>query len=264
VSGGAAGRESPARDPTVHRGLALFGLACALACRGAEPAGPPPAPGALYASLVRTATATRTLRTEGRVTYWGNEGRVRLRTIVLAERPDRFRVETLTPFEEPIDVVASDGARIWWLSRSDLKVGPATATRLGEVLPLPLAPRGVVDVLIGGVPTSTAWRPVEVEPGRDGTWTLSMVDMSGHRARLSVDRDAPRVRRISLPARAEQPAIEVELSDHDGLVARDIDLRVPSRDLEVQIRLRSPEYGVVLPEALFRVQPPPGRTPSRW
>jgi hypothetical protein len=207
---------------------------------------------------------TRTLRTEGRVTYWGDEGRVRLRTIVLAARPDRFRVETLTPFEEPIDVVASDGARIWWLSRSDLKVGPATAGRLGEVLPLPLAPRGVVDVLIGGVPTSTAWRPVGVEAGRDETWALSVVDAAGHRARLWVDRDAPRVRRIVLPARAEQPAIDVELSDHDGLVARDIDLRVPARDLEVQIRLQSPEYGAAIPDGLFRVEAPPGRAPSPW
>lgn len=236
----------------------------AIGCRGPEPAGPPPEPGALYASLVRTATATRTLRTEGRVTYWGERGRVRIRAVIVAERPDRFRVETLTPFEEPIDVVASDGARLWWLSRSDLKVGPATPARLGEVLPLPLAPPAVVDVLMGGVPTSTSWRPVDVQAGRDGTWRLSVVDPGGHPSVLWIDRDAPRVRRIALPARNRQPAIELALSDHEGLVARKIDLRVPDRDLEVQIRLQSPEYGAALPDGLFRVEAPPGRAPTPW
>lgn len=234
------------------------------ACAGALPAGPPPPPGELHAALVATATQTPSLRTEGRVTYWGKEGRARLRVVVLAERPDKFRVETLTPFEEPIDVVASNGDQLWWLSRRDLKVGPATADRLGEVLPLPLAPPEVVDVLMGGVPTSTVWRPVDVAAGRDGTWRLSMTDGAGRAATLWVDRDAARVRRIALPARGAQPAIDIELSGHQGLVARDIDLRVPDRGLEVQIRLESPEYGAALPDALFRVDPPPGRAPTPW
>lgn len=261
---------APRKKPDVfaiasRRSELAFALALALvACRGPEPAGPVPGASDLFSSLVSTATATRSLRTEGRVTYWGDGERIRLKTIVLAQRPDRFRVETLTPFQEPIDVVASDGASLWWLSREALKVGPATASRLGEVLPLRLAPNQVVDVLIGGVPTAGHWAPRSVEAVDAELLRLRLVDPGGREASLWVERDAPRVRRIELPARLQEPAIEVELSDHDGLVARRIDLRVPDRDLEVQIRLQSPEYGVPLADALFRVDPPPGRGATPW
>jgi len=234
------------------------------ACAAPQPAGPPPPAETLFRELVATATATRTLRTAGRVTYWGDDGRVRLRTVVLAERPARFRVETLTPFEEPLDVVASDGDRLYWLSRDGLRIGPATAARLGEVLPLPLSPRAVVDVLLGGIPTDSGWSSQEIEPGEDETWRLTLVDPRRRTARIWVDRDANRVRRIALPRRGLEPEVDITLDDHEGLVARRIEIGIPSRDLSVRIRLESPEYGAPLRDGLFRVTPPPGRSARPW
>jgi len=197
------------------------------------------------------------------VTYWGDGQRVRLQTIVLAERPNRFRIEVLSPFQEPLDVVASDGARLWWLSRDALRVGPATSERLAEVLPLPLAPETVVDLLMGGAPTSEAWVPGEVVAD-DGRWRLSLLEPGGRSAELWVDPDAPRIERIRLPRRGGQPAIDVELSDHEGPCPRRVQIAVPERELEVQIRLQSPEYDVDLDRSLFRIDPAPGRPPEPW
>ena len=132
------------------------------------------------------------------------------------------------------------------------------------MLPLPLAPPAVVDVLMGGVPTGGEWVSRDVEAGPDATWRLGLRAADGRVADLWVDRDAPRVRRIVLPRGSGQPRIEVELDDHEGVVARQIDLRVPDRKLSVQIRLQSPEYDAALDPSLFIIESPPGRPTVAW
>ncbi|MEO1336386.1 MAG: hypothetical protein AAFV29_12120, partial [Myxococcota bacterium] len=63
---------------------------------------------------LRTRGAERkTIRAAGRVTYFGDKGRVRVRMEVVAERSDRFRVATISPFEQPIDVMTCDGEQLW-------------------------------------------------------------------------------------------------------------------------------------------------------
>ncbi len=254
-------------DGPLSRAMTRMLLAAAvvtLGCRSAPSGGPPPDPDRLFASLVRTATRTQSLQAEGRVTYWGDDGRVRLRTVVVAERPDRFRVETLTPFEEPIDVVTSDGTKLYWLGQGALRVGAATADNLAQVIPLPLPPPAVVDVLLGGVPTARRWVATRSEAGEHGSWRLSLTDPRGEAAQLWVQRDTTRVVRIRLAETHRHPAVDVRFDAFEDGIARRIRLEVPTRDLSVQIQLEDPLMDASPDAALFRVDPPSGRKAIPW
>jgi outer membrane lipoprotein-sorting protein len=247
-------------------GTVLVGVACASTPRGPGPAlvaASPVSTSSVVARLRATAAARTTLRAEGRVTYFGEGGRVRAGLVVVAERPGRLRVETLSPLEQPLEVLTTDGARLWWLSRGVLHEGPATPENLARLLPIALYPEDLVELLLGGLPGpdrigAAVFVPTD-GPSR-GALTLELP--AGRSARLDVDVDAGRVERWTLSS-AAGPDWIVELRDHvavpgGGELARTLDLRDLRRDVEIDIKLRGVELGGAVDPALFRLEPPAG------
>ncbi|MEM7677942.1 MAG: hypothetical protein AAF449_18240, partial [Myxococcota bacterium] len=116
----------------------------------------------------------KTIRAAGRVTYYGDKGRVRVRMEVVAERADRFRVATVSPFEQPIDVMTCDGDQLWLLSNGALRRGSATPSNVARLLPLPLYPSEIVDTLMGGIPTGEGVKAEKIDAAADGRWRLTL------------------------------------------------------------------------------------------
>lgn len=226
-----------------------------------------PEPAALLASLRRQADGRTNLRALGRVTARGPDGRIRLRAVLVAERPGRFRFETLTPFEQPIDVMTSDGARLWFLHEGRLYEGEATPDNVARLLPLPMTPPEVVETLLGGVPVSGRFEPVRVEPTDDGWW-LRLEGPGGEQGRLLIEPSRLRVLEARLSDSAGKPLTRVEFdrfapgTDGGPSVATSIEVRIPPRELEVRIRFTDVETGVDLPSGLFVIDPPPGVRPE--
>src|SRR5262245_17955687 len=109
--------------PALHRPLRMqlifwtAVLSAIGACRPDPPKKPAkdaPLPSAEAAlEQLRQKSATRkNLRAIGRLTYFGEKGRIRLKSVLVAERPGSFRFETISPLEQPIDVMACDGKKI--------------------------------------------------------------------------------------------------------------------------------------------------------
>jgi outer membrane lipoprotein-sorting protein len=219
----------------------------------------------VVARLRDAAAARTTLRAEGRVTYFGEGGRIRAGLVVVAERPGRLRVETLSPLEQPLEVLTTDGARLWWLSQGVLHEGPATPENLSRLLPVALYPEDLVELLLGGLPGPDRIGRASFAPTdgpRRGVLTLELP--AGRSARLDVDVDAARVERWTL-ASAAGPEWVVELRDHvalpaGGELARTLLIRDLRRDDQVDIKLRDVELGRPVDPALFRLDPPPGTT----
>jgi outer membrane lipoprotein-sorting protein len=246
------------------RGLIVLMLSCR-----PQPVRPPdtrplPAPADALAELRAASAARSSLRAYGRVTYFGAKGRVRVRAALLAERPGSFRVETISPFEQPIDVMASDGSRLWLLSEQRLREGPATPENIARLVPLAMNPEEVVDTLLGGVPTSARFAPKELAWAEDGVhWRLSLESSAGERAELEVDP----VRRVIERLRVSHPGGSVRLTvafdDFDavagsaGEIPRTIEIEMPDQKLEVSIRLSELEIGLDIPAGMFRIEPPP-------
>lgn len=246
-------------------GLALtLGL---IACRPA-PVVPPdlgvlPDAEEVLAGLRAQAGVRTSLRTLGRVTYFGDRGRVRLKAVLLARRPSAFRVETLSPFEQPIDVMASDGERLWLLSQDRLRYGAATPANISRLLPLVMGPEAVVDTLLGGIPEGEGTKAERLQRADDGRWQLFLSDAQGNRGMLVVDPVKRRVEEMHLLGPADKSQVVVKFSDFEpvtsgGELPEKIEIRLEAQKSDVTIHLNGPEVNVELPDSLFTIEAPPG------
>jgi outer membrane lipoprotein-sorting protein len=229
---------------------------------------PLPAPADALAELQQKNGNRKNLRALARVTYFGPKGRARVKAALLAERPGSFRVETISPFEVPIDVMASDGSRLWLLSEKRLREGPATPENISRLLPLAMNPEEVVDTLLGGVPTSSRFTPKTLEWAEDGEhWILVMED-GAEESRLSIDPVRKVVEKMTLGAPGAKPRLSVEFDDFEAIqgssaeLPHKIEIEMPDRKLEVSIKLDEAEVDVPLAADLFRIHAPPGVDPE--
>ncbi len=226
---------------------------------------PLPSAAEALAELQSSESSRRSLAAMGRVTYFGEEGRVRLRAVIVVERPGRFRLETLTPLEQPIDVMTSDGSRIWLLSGGKLREGPATPENIARIIPVPLRAEDLVDAMLGGIPTGERFTASSISwADEDHTrWRLVLDGAGGERATLVVD---PETKRVESVAMARADGVErlrvafdkFEAAEGAGELPRRIKLEIPDRDTEVTIKLKEVTVNGAIDPALFRLRAPPG------
>ena len=225
-----------------------------------------PSPNDALARLRAGAEGRRSMRALSRLTYFGEKGRVRLRTVFVAERPDRFRVETLSPLEQPIDVMASDGARIWLLSKGRFHEGPATPENLSRLLPVPLRPAELVDALLGGIPTTDRFTPTKIAWADEDRerWRLTMVGPGDEVAELRVDPVRRVVERVTMRGPGGAVRLEVGFDDFGApdRFPHKIELSIPGRADEVTIKLKELEVNVGIAPQIFRLEPPAGVVPE--
>lgn len=261
----------PRRLPlTLSTLLAASGAFAAAGCRTAQAPVQPaatqslPSPEEALALLRGSGEARQNLRALGRVTYFGDRGRVRLKAVILAERPGRFRVETLSPFEQPVDVMVSDGDQLWLVSEDRLRTGAATPENIARLIPLAMRPEEVVDTFLGGVPGASGFAPTGIEAGKGGTWVIALRGPAGEPGRLVMDPVRKVVQQMDLLEPSGEPRVQVRFGDFaasgpDGReLPRDIVVEMPARKLDVRIKLGEVDVNVPLDASLFRIEPPPG------
>ncbi len=229
-------------------------------------AAPLPAASSFVELLERDAEARRSMRSLGRVTYFGERGRVRLNAVLLAERPGRLRVETLSPLEQPVDVMVTDGQRLSLLSGGRLREGPATPENLARLIPLSLWPEELVDVLLGGVPKNGRYeaRSLARHPDREDHWLLVLVDARGETMELTLEPSTRITTEIRVKAKDGQLRFSVRYDLHEpieglpGELPRQIVFEMTDPELEVTIKLKELEVNVPIAPTLFELAAPPG------
>jgi hypothetical protein len=145
---------------------ALLGLAGCAHLPWIERAVPVPVEQAseALATLREGALARHSLRAKGRLEVdapAGGTGRVD--EVVLAQRPDLLRLETLSPLGQALSFLVTDGARYAYFDGERLESGELDARTLHERMGLALDPREAVDVLLAapssaGEPAQSAFR----------------------------------------------------------------------------------------------------------
>ena len=212
-----------------------------------------------------TSRGRKSLRALGRVTYFGEQGRVRLGFVEVVERPGKFRFETLSPLEQPIDVMTSDGERLSLLREARLHEGPATPENVARLLPLPLRPSEIVDILLGGVPMSEAFVVGELEWADEPAdhWRLWLTGPGGERGELLIDPARRVIVRATVRRADGTPRLVVGFDDFEDLAGggpfpRSVQIELPGRDMEVTLKLKEVEVDVPIDPSLFKLVPPPG------
>jgi hypothetical protein len=139
----------------VKRALGLA-LTCAAAtgCYRSPPSSRFPDAAALLARLHEEQACSRGLSGEGKLDYFGKEGRVRGSILFMMSSPDRVRLDVVSPFGATISTLTSNGNAfsLYDLRQKVFLHGPANACNLAQFTHVPMPPHALVSLLRGEPP----------------------------------------------------------------------------------------------------------------
>jgi outer membrane lipoprotein-sorting protein len=255
--------------------IALLAWALLFACRPvpirSSDFGPLPSAQKALENLRQRASQIAGIQSLGRVSYFGDQGRIRLKAVLLAQRPTKFRIETLSPFGQPLQVMVSNGSRLSLLSEGQFYVGRSNAENVARILTLPLSPSDLVDALLGGVPMDERFVARKIEWADDIGEKIRLTLIarpSGEQLVLEYEKSSQQVRRLRLPARGPHPELIIELSKLEalpppakGYLARRIRITMPSQNHEVTLKLKDARTNIKMNPNSFTLTPPEGILP---
>ena len=243
-----------------------MGLCAALAgCPVARPRDAITEPGELLRLYAGLRARAKSLRAIARVDHFGEGGRVRGKVYVFVERPAKLRFETVTPFDNALSTLVSDGANFALLDARANRFyrGPADACNVSRLLRIPLPPEDVANALLGGTPL-IAHRSSRLAWDDDGFYALSLEGIE----------DGVRQSIHFAPSPSRLDVIESVVRDRRGVVFRlafddprtvegvplpmKIRFEMPRADADVLVRYDDVDVNPNLPADAWTLAPPPG------
>jgi len=129
-------------------------LACACTKEIAEPSDGPKTGTDLLLRLRAAASKIKTLQAETRMEIYGKDDVKKGKVLVVAERPNRVQFQALSPTDDMLAVLATNGARFTSFERggSTCFQGDACPRNMARLVPIALPPASLVSALLGDVP----------------------------------------------------------------------------------------------------------------
>lgn len=246
------------------RGPALLALLSASACvKRAPPPDLAADPAALLAQVERTQALVTRIRGEARVKVESPAGSATVTQLLMAERPDRLRLDTLDFFGNPAAVLVADAGRFALLDLREgvFLRGAATPENLARLLPFAMPAEELVQLLCGAAPISPG-RPTEVAPG-DAVARLT-IEGDDRVQRLDVGEGAAVHASTVTPRAGAAPAslYRVAFDRFSPLAGRpfpgEVRLVAPSTRVRVRLSWKEIEANGVFSDGAFTLAPPPG------
>jgi hypothetical protein len=115
----------------------------------------------LLSRLREQQSCSRGLSGEGKLDYFGKEGRIRGTVLFMASSPDSVRLDVVSPFGATISTLTSNGKdfSLYDLRQKVFLHGPANACNLGRFTHVPMPPHALVSLLRGEPPVLTHTPP---------------------------------------------------------------------------------------------------------
>ncbi|MFT5432742.1 MAG: outer membrane lipoprotein-sorting protein, partial [Myxococcota bacterium] len=134
--------------------LSTSALSGCCASRFDRPPGPTPDSAGLIEKMNQRVKKVSSFEYLTRMSYYGDSGARKGRVELLGEAPDRFRMEALTPSDDTVAILISDGSKFVSHERGQTRcmTGPACATNVSRLLPVSLEGPDLYAVLVGGAP----------------------------------------------------------------------------------------------------------------
>ena len=265
-------------------------------CHRGPPASQFPDAESLLARLHDQQSCSRGVSGEGKLDYFGKEGRVRGSVLFMVSSPDRVRLDVISPFGATISTLTSNGQdfALYDLRQKLFLRGPANACNLAKFTHVPMPPHALVS-LLRGEPPVLSHTPQQVSlVWESGRYVIRI--QSKHQATQEIaispsdqDYDKPyqqqHVELVSVEVRQEQYVLyRAELEQHDpaatapprqdpdGIdpdvppsgpacsagVPRRLHLEVPAEEQDLVLTISEIAHNPPLQERTFQQRPPGG------
>ena len=200
---------------------------------------------------------------------FGEDERVKVRQLILVERPDLLRVQTRIPGSDGVmSVLVSNGERFAMHRRdtNNYYTGAPTPRNINRLLPVDLSARDVVRVMLGGAPWDRFARegaqPRLEWNGKTGRYRYEVDTRGGGELAMEVRHTDYAVVEVRQTDAAGEVLYAYTTDDWErhGQVALPGYRRFiwPDRDLDFSLDVGETQLGVELPEILFEFEPPEG------
>jgi len=126
----------------------------AVGCAAPPPASQFPNAEAALDRMRATVSCSRGLKSEAKIDYFGDAGRIRGSLLYVVSVPDKLRLDVVSPFGATVSTVTSDGRdfALFDLRQKQFLRGPANACNLGRFTHVPVPPAALVQLLRGEAP----------------------------------------------------------------------------------------------------------------
>ncbi|MFQ5697816.1 MAG: lipoprotein insertase outer membrane protein LolB [Myxococcota bacterium] len=189
------------------------------------------------------------IRLTGRLQLRSRSGSLRVREVVLAQRPARLRMESLDWLGQTRTLLVSDGEHYAFFDGRDLERGPVEDSLLLDRLGLDLGVREAVALLLAAPPPHLG-RPLAVFARGEGR----VARLDDHQLSFDARGRLLGIARLAGPSRA---GWQVEYSDwgevSGGRYPVHLAFFFPSTSVEVRLEVREVELNPPLEAALFEL-----------
>ncbi|MGM0579024.1 MAG: DUF4292 domain-containing protein [Myxococcota bacterium] len=219
-------------------------------------------PGAVLTLVAERAESIRSLSAEARVSYYSDQGARKGKMVILARRPASLHFSALSPTDDLVAFLASDGERFTSFERgADVcHVGRSCPENVGRLLPIVMEGREVVSVLTGGAPVIRNFHQDMEWDARAGAYRLELEGEDGWIQHLWVEHGTGAVKRTVLRKGGEK-RMELAFEDFaevDGHVLPrtlrfrmkrgDVDLKLVYRDVDLNRDLEDDAFSIPCPD----------------
>ncbi|PLX74771.1 MAG: hypothetical protein C0615_08725 [Desulfuromonas sp.] len=207
----------------------------------------------MLARIEQTAGMFRSFRGLTRITMARDGDKKTTTQALLAEYPDKLRVEVLGLFGAPALLATTDGARTTILlpGESRAYVGPAGNGFLQRVTRLPLRTTDIVAFLLQKV-EPIPWEEAEVDYSEAGNRLTLITDQLSQVFSFNRSGDIQGVDFFY----ANRRQLGLSYGEYVEGFPRQIDLVIPDQSIDVKMELSEIELNIDHKEGVFRLDPP--------
>lgn len=202
------------------------------------------------------AARVHTVRGEAKAKVDSAQGSGSLTQFIIAQAPNRVRLESIDFFGRPVAVLASDGVRgsLYDLDKNVIYEGPATAHMVSRLLPMSIAPDVLVALLLGAAPVSDDAKALSLEVDEVERVYVLVVSDEGDLRRIGIDTVSLRPAWISTAGWNAK----FEGWKPDALLPEKVTLSSSDGQAKVALSWRENEVNPDVEPEVFEIQVPDG------
>ena len=222
-------------------------------------------PAPLLAAVAVRAAAVRGLSGQLKLEVWRGDERVKLRQLVASQPPDKLRVDSLSPFDQPLSTLVAAHGRlsIYSLEERRFYVGAASPQNLARLIPVRLSPGEMGALLRGTVPLIAHHTAQVAWDGAHGWIQLDLRGDGATRQRVHFEPEHLRVVEVrAWQGEALRYAARLGRYEGEGPAAMPTRMRfeAPAESLRVDVEVVDYTLNPDLPDEAFELSPPRGVT----
>ena len=220
-------------------------------------------PTRLHRVLKDRSLQVKSLSGELAVELWEKSERVRFRQMFATRPPQYLRLDTLSPFEQPIATLVSDGEHIFLFKMDQRRFykGKATIDHFERLSKLRLPPKSLTALLSGQIPLLNTQGGEVTWDKEHGWYGLTLIKGE---ERQVVFFEPKHLTPVDMSLyQSNQLMLKVRLGEYTSKEPRlpqRLRLQIPSRDVRVEVRLKEFTMNPNLPQEAFQLSPPVGLT----